>query len=154
MSCSSGGLSLWQVSVAKAQRGWNLQPEGGLMRLGGEPGMLMQAILHEFESGHGSEQAVSIGVQGTIKDVVDWSDFHNFTGVDGGDGVRHFRRQRQIMADKNDAEMELTLHIVQYIDDCTLGEDIERGRWFVQDHNLWIEQDAQRQQGTLFHATA
>ena len=34
-----GGSITWQSSSANLQRGWNRQPSGGVMRLGGDPGI-------------------------------------------------------------------------------------------------------------------
>src|SRR5712692_2084436 len=56
------------MSIALGQRGWNLQPDGGLIGLGTSPGRIMRSVLC-FGSG--------IGIADSNATVYGWRGFSN-----------------------------------------------------------------------------
>ena len=62
-SPTCGGSSVVHSSIAKPQRGWNRQPDGGSARLGGEPGMPRPAsAVAGLRHQHGVEQGRRVRV--------------------------------------------------------------------------------------------
>ena len=49
--------------------------------------------------------------------------------------------QREVVRDEEEAEMELALQLREHVDDRGLYGDVERGRDFVADEELWLRDE-------------
>ncbi len=93
-------------------------------------------------------------MQRAVEHVVDAAQFDDLSGIGRRHAIRHFRRQREVVADEDDAEAEPRLHLLEHVDDGALRQDVERGGRLVEDHDLRVEQHAERQQRALAHPAA
>ena len=89
---------------------------------------------------HSTNQTERIGVAWLVEDIIRTAKLDDGTGIHGGDAVCQLGCNCQIMRDEDHREVLLFLQSAQQLDDCALGDDVQRRGRFVQDEKLRVEQ--------------
>ena len=107
---SSGRTSSLRPSfrAAYAQRGWNGQPGGTLIRLGGVPVIgSSRSLLIPVEARHRAEQAPGVGVRGPVEELLGAAVLHRAAGVHHQHVVGELGDHAEVVGDHHDGGVEL-----------------------------------------------
>ncbi len=87
--------------------------------------------LRRIVVGHCGSQPQSVGVRGTVKNVVDAAVFHDLAGIHHGHFVGHARHHAQVVGDQNDGHIGVALQVFHQVENLCLNGDVQRGGRFV-----------------------
>ena len=149
----SAGSSCGQSEKTYGQRGWNGQPVGTRMRLGGLPAIGWRRSL-----------------RGVSSRGIDWRSPHVYGcwGVERivASGPRSATRPAYMTATSsavsattprscviNMTAIPLTLEVADELEDLRLDRDVQRRRRLVGDEDVWIEDERHRDHRPLAHPT-
>jgi hypothetical protein len=99
-------------------------------------------------------QPLGVGVERLLDDWADAADLDDLAGVHDADAIGQLGVHRQVVADDQDRNLELSPEIAEGFEDDALDVDVERGRRFVGDDQLRVHRDRGGDDDTLLHPAA
>ena len=148
----SGGSTVLQTSVARGQRGWNTQPEGGSIGFGGSP-VTSSRLRARFSRGSGigiaPEQRLGVGVDRLGVERLGGRDLHQLAQVHDRDPVGDVADHAEVVGHEQVGQLELVLQVVEQVHDLRLDRDVERGHRLVQHDHPRLERQSARDADAL-----
>ena len=133
-------MTLGQISIATGQRGWKVQPDGGLIGEGSSPRRTMRFLtLKGSATGVAEKQGLGVGMLRFAEDRVPAPRFNRDSQIHDHDLVGDMLDDRQIMADKEIGQIEAFLQVDEEVEDLGLDRDIEGRDRFIEHQDLRIE---------------
>ena len=139
------------ASRTYGQRGWKLQPGGGLMSDGGRPGIGTSASHGVSSRGIERSSPQVYGCSGASK-IASFGVLDDPPGVHHRDLVGHLGHHAEVVGDHHDRRVELALQALDQLEDLRLDGDVERGRRLVGDQQLGVVGQRHRDHHALAHA--
>ena len=125
-----------QTVSANGQRVWNRQPDGGSIGFGGSP-VIGGSSMRRAGSidGPRREQRPRIGVLRPLEYRVGRAELDHAAEIHHEDALADKSNDIQIVADKDESQIELPLQRTQQIEHLRLDRFIERRNRLVEDHH-------------------
>ena len=101
-----------------------------------------------------TEQTRRVGVSGLHEDVLDRRLLHHLARVHHHDALGHLGDDAEVVADEQDRDPGVGLHLADELEDVRLHGDVERGRGFVGDQERGLARQRHRDHDPLAHAAA
>ena len=86
--------------------------------------------------GHRGQKRLGIRMGGTLKKLINRSQFHNLTDIHHRHAVGNMAHHTQIVGDKQIGQTKLFLQLLKQIEHLRLHRDIQRGNGFVRHNQL------------------
>ena len=150
----SGGSSSRQRTrpCERKQRGWNGQPGGRLIRLGGWPGIGRSHSSSAVSFGRLSISPTVYGWRGVAEDRVHVAELDDLAGVHDDHAVGQLGDQAEVVRDQDRRGVRLVLRLLQHLEDLRLDRHVERRRRLVGDQHGRLVRDRHRDHRALAHA--
>ena len=121
-------------------------------QIGRRAGNRSQIFFAAFECRHGVDQADGVGMYRFLEGRLDISDFDDLASIHRRDTVSEFGGEREVVLDEDEREIEFLAQFFEHVHDVALRQNVERSRRFVEDEQLRLQQQAERNEDALPHA--
>ena len=151
----SGGSSSRQRTrpCERKQRGWNGQPGGRLIRLGGCPGNRSQPLLLRRQLRQAVHQPDRVRMARRAEDRVHVTELDDLAGVHDDHAIGELGDQAEVVRDQDRGGVRLVLRLLQHLEDLSLDGHVERRRRLVGDQHGRLVRDRHRDHRALAHST-
>jgi hypothetical protein len=85
-----------------------------------------------------SQEAFAVRMKGPAKEIGGPSNLDELPGIHDADAIAYACDHTQIMRDVNHRETEFVSYLQQKVENGRFHRDIETGRWFIQDQQVWL----------------
>src|SRR3990172_958690 len=106
------------------------------------------------QAGHGGHQLLGIGMERGAKKPAGITDFHDLTGIHNRHALRQLAGGGNVVGYEQKAHIKIFLDAFEQVEDIGLGEDIQGGGGFVEDHEFWHGHQRHGDRHALAHSAA
>ena len=150
----NGGSSFEQISCASPQRSTNTQAGRSCAELRQEAGDRVQPllVLAHAAARQAAQQADRVGVPRVVEHVVDRALLDEPPGVQHADALAHLRDHLEVVADEEDARVELLAQHRDEVEHLRLDRRVQPGGRLVEDQQRGVLGQRHRDHDALLHA--
>jgi ABC-type glutathione transport system ATPase component len=84
------------------------------------------------------KKRLSVWVHGAVANNSNWSSFHNLAAAENDDSMRDVANHRQIVGNKQVAELQPILKVLEQVEHLGLHRKVKGARWLVADYEAWL----------------
>ena len=153
-TCTSSGLSVWQTSLASAQRSANTQP--GQIRA--DRGQVARdrvqsaVILAHAAARDAAQQADGVRMPRIVQDLLGRAFLDHLARVEHPDPRAHLADHAEVVADEQHGGMELGLESGDEVEHLGLDRGVEAGGRLVEDQERRVDAECHGDHDALLHA--